>query len=322
MAGFFGLFDYSKPGKGVDVEAPPKKPFFRFFELYWRKFSRFVILSMLMFLFLLPIITVLYQYYYSWYYSILPEEKLEEMLQESKAQAEAQADPDSEDNKETILFFGFVPSILIGIASGLPQPVALFLVAVSVVFYGPVMCGMSYMLRNYVREEHAWMSDFFAQIKKNFPQGLALGLLELFAITMLFLNITSKATDDTASWIGASLPIVKYISIFLLIMILFVRQYMYVMAVTFKLRLIDIIKNSFAFAIAGLPRNFLVVFIEAVLVLAVIFVPYCDVLLLPFFFFSFTGFLTVFACYPLIHKHMLLPALERKKNEEQDQEPA
>lgn len=58
MAGFFGLFDYTKPGKGVDKNAPQKKRFFHFFELYFRKFWKLITLNLIYILFCIPIVTI------------------------------------------------------------------------------------------------------------------------------------------------------------------------------------------------------------------------------------------------------------------------
>jgi uncharacterized membrane protein YesL len=308
LAGFFGFFDYNKPGKGVDVNAPPKKPFFRFWELYWRKFSRFIVLNMLAFVFLLPLITVIFLFYVNWLDSIgvlammFPEEEL----------AEGGA-----------IFFGILFNMLVNISHSVPPQLALVLLVLSAVCYGPVMCGMTYVLRNYAREEHAWISDFFQRMKSNFRQGVVLGLLEIFALTTLFFNITAQTEDGTAAWLDASLPVIRYISIFLIVLILFARQYIYAMAVTFNLRLIGILKNAFAFAFLGLFRNTGVVLCSGVLLLTAMFVRFADVILLPFFFFSFTGFLTMFACFPLIHKHMILPVqtAEAGETDEDDEEP-
>ncbi len=58
MAGFFGLFDYTKPGKGVDKNSPQKKRIFVFFELYFRKFWKLITLNLIYILFCIPIITI------------------------------------------------------------------------------------------------------------------------------------------------------------------------------------------------------------------------------------------------------------------------
>lgn len=58
MAGFFGLFNYAKPGKGVDKGAPEKKRFFYFFELFGRKFWKLIQLNLIFLLFSIPIVTI------------------------------------------------------------------------------------------------------------------------------------------------------------------------------------------------------------------------------------------------------------------------
>ena len=42
MAGFFGLFDYQKEGPGVEKDAPKKKAFIVFFEIYLKNFWKFL----------------------------------------------------------------------------------------------------------------------------------------------------------------------------------------------------------------------------------------------------------------------------------------
>lgn len=54
----FGMFNYSKPGPGVDKDAPKKKRFFYFFELYFRKFWKLVQLNLLFCVCCLPIVTI------------------------------------------------------------------------------------------------------------------------------------------------------------------------------------------------------------------------------------------------------------------------
>ena len=54
----FGMFNYAKPGPGVDKDAPKKKRFFYFFELYFRKFWKWVELNLLFCLCCLPVVTI------------------------------------------------------------------------------------------------------------------------------------------------------------------------------------------------------------------------------------------------------------------------
>lgn len=58
MAGIFGFFDYSKPGKGVDKDEPVKPRFVHFWELFFRKFWKLIQLNLLYIAFCLPIVTI------------------------------------------------------------------------------------------------------------------------------------------------------------------------------------------------------------------------------------------------------------------------
>ncbi len=58
MAGFGGLFNYEKPGPGVDKNAPQKKGIALFFEILGSKFFNLITLSLLYWLFCLPIVTI------------------------------------------------------------------------------------------------------------------------------------------------------------------------------------------------------------------------------------------------------------------------
>ncbi len=50
--------DYEKAGAGISKHAPKKKPFFRFWEMYFERFWKLIKLSLLTFLFCIPIVTI------------------------------------------------------------------------------------------------------------------------------------------------------------------------------------------------------------------------------------------------------------------------
>lgn len=52
------MFDYEKAGRGVSKNAPKKKSFFAFFELYFRYWWRLVKLNLLTFIFCIPVVTI------------------------------------------------------------------------------------------------------------------------------------------------------------------------------------------------------------------------------------------------------------------------
>lgn len=57
MAGFFGLFNYSKEGPGVAKNAPEKRGFVRFFEIYSRKFWNLALAGLMWFAVCIPLLT-------------------------------------------------------------------------------------------------------------------------------------------------------------------------------------------------------------------------------------------------------------------------
>lgn len=57
LAGFFGLFNYAKEGPGVAKNAPKKRVFFAFMEIYGRKFWKLLIAGLLWAITALPILT-------------------------------------------------------------------------------------------------------------------------------------------------------------------------------------------------------------------------------------------------------------------------
>lgn len=56
--GFLGMFNYSKPGKGISKNAQEKKRFFEFFDIYFRNFGRLLKLHFIHLLFCIPIVTI------------------------------------------------------------------------------------------------------------------------------------------------------------------------------------------------------------------------------------------------------------------------
>ena len=132
MAGFLGFFNYEKEGKGVRKDEPQKKGVARFFELFFRKFWKYMQISMMYFITCIP----------------------------------------------AILFYYFLAMLLFQeIIEKAPETsvVATWYVNLLVIFFSasPFKAGFTYILRNFVREDHAWVfSDFFAHTKNNFKQAI------------------------------------------------------------------------------------------------------------------------------------------------------
>ncbi len=57
MAGFLGIGNYEKEGPGIDKNAPKKKTFIVFFEIFFRNVWKFITINFVYFLISLPVIT-------------------------------------------------------------------------------------------------------------------------------------------------------------------------------------------------------------------------------------------------------------------------
>lgn len=57
MAGFFGFLDFTKEGPGISKDAPKKKPFFVFFETFFRNFFKFFSINLVFCLLSIPLIS-------------------------------------------------------------------------------------------------------------------------------------------------------------------------------------------------------------------------------------------------------------------------
>lgn len=290
MAGFFGLFDFTKPGKGIEKDAPEKHPFFLFFELVWRKFGRLILLNLMYFVAVLPMLAAFYYVYYN---------ILLGMLSNTGADL-SQMGPN------------FLPGMIFEVSSMLPDVVKYLLLAASVFFYGPVTCGLTFMLRNFARQQHAWNSDFFDKIKQNFKQGLVLGLMDVAIICLFFFNVTIRPASGSSA--SSIITVAQYVSVGLLIIYLFMRNYLFIMAVTFDIKVRQIFKNAWIFAVIGLWRNALVLVVNALIMFFTLLFSLAELALVPLLLFSLTGFVSVFTCYPVIKKHMIDP--QTKASEE------
>lgn len=250
MAGFFGLFDYSKEGPGIDKNAPKKKGFIVFFEIFFRKFWKLICVNLLYVLISLPVLTM-----------------------------------------------------------------------------GLAEAGMTYITRNFAREKHAFVSgDFFDTIKKNWKQALSYGIINVVLSLLIAFDIWFFNANAASEEAG----IMQYILLALIFMVFiifsFMKYYIPMMIITFKLSLKQVFKNSLIFAFAGLKRNLL---ISLVLILCyavgfllvwgfgyigITIVLFLYILIFP----AFRSLLIQYNVFPLIKKHMIDPYYKEHPGEDKE----
>ena len=273
-------------------KSPVKNGLFLFLELYFRKFWRFISANLWYFIVTLPMLIFLF-----YLLNGIFADRLEAL------------------GEETILFagVGFIASFFSFIPSQLNIP----LLVLSVLLYGPATMGLTYVFRNFAREEHAWTSDLWSRAWSNARQGLVFGILDL-VLTYLFLLGIFGGIAPAGRTVGYALSaILKVICALALVVWLFMRHYTYLMAVTINLNVLQILKNAWLFVVLGFGRNLIsgVVTLAAVVV-SFLLAPLLTVITLPLFFYSFTWFCTIFTCYPVVKKYIILPALEREQKGE------
>lgn len=191
----------------------------------------------------------------------------------------------------------------------IPSNITLVFYALSllcILTFGLSNVGVTYIMRETVRGKvvMAW-ADFWSAIKKNWKQGLILGVFDIAVIYLLVydLIVFYQTSNDTTGAIGFTAILV--LSFTYLIM----RNYIYLMCVTFDFKFTRIINYAFRLALLGIKRNILgVVGILLVIYLnymvAVIFLPLG--LLLPFIFtVGISSFIGAYTAWPIVEKYLV-----------------
>jgi uncharacterized membrane protein YesL len=272
-----------KPGKGVDPDEPQKRPLFLYFELIWRKFSRFFFLNFCYSIIILPIALMVYS-------------AIMGMVVE-------RVDPELAGSLFSSLLFTMAYNFTVSV----PSFLRILLLVVSVILTGPATCGLTYITRNWVRQEHADLSDLKDRAVSNFKQGAVMGVIDVIVYVLLLQNVFMRTGGaEINEFTATALSVAQTLSFIGLAIYTFMRYYTYQMIVTFDMKLIHILKNAWLFSIMGIFRNILATIIVAV-TLFVFFLlhPIAELFFFFFFAFSYWSYSNNFITYPVIKKHMI-----------------
>jgi len=179
--------------------------------------------------------------------------------------------------------------------------------------FGLASAALSYVQRNYVRGEPVEMiDDFFGCMKRNWKQSIALGLLDLLFVFVIAFDLVNYLYANQSF----ALLLLLYLTVFFSAVYLMMRPYMYLMCVTFDIKLSKIIKNSWILAISGIRRNlFCGFFALLVVVLNFVvfgFIPSLGVAMFFVFTVSIAWFFQIYGAWPVVKKHMIDPFYEEK----------
>ena len=164
------------------------------------------------------------------------------------------------------------------------------------------------------------MSDFFSRAWSNAKQGLIFGILDILLVWLFVNGMFGNIAEVGKNASYAMSVILSVICAIALVIWIIMRHYTYLMAVTVNLSVVRILKNAWLFVVLGFGRNILSLLVEAAMLLVTfLLAPLLTVILAPLFTYSITWFATVFTCYPIVKKYLIVPALEA---EQQAAQPA
>ncbi len=273
-----GLFsvNYNKPGPGVDKDAPPKPRFFIFFEVLKRKFWNLIRVNLMYVLFNIPALLVAY------FIASMYMQKLQ---------------VDGGIGDFYIRFF-----------------LASFLTLLPIITVGPVQAGFTYILRNYSREEHAFIWwDFKETFQKNFKQGMA-----ITGIDIVIMYILSIALNFYTS--SSGLPAVAATSFIVLSTMIFAMMHLYIypMLVTVNLSLKNLYKNALIFSILKLFPNLLFLVLNIAISYAAFYNILIGIVLYVLLLPGLIGLMNNFYVNPIIKKYVIT-ATESEEPEESEE---
>ncbi len=309
----FKLFDLNRDGKGVEKE--DRKPtFLFFFKLLLRKFSSLLRLNVLMIFQVVPMLVWAFAYFLGEKTPLTTNYLFAPLYGINQISVTPGAAPLLD-----------LSSIQMGTPtfSTAIQIVLVVLFLILAVTWGWQNVGATYVLRGLVRGDAVFVfSDFFYAIKKNFKQGFLLGLIDFIICALLVVDITYcwfwQPPESFFSYFLAFAVVALSIIYFIM------RFYIYLLLITFDIKIFKLIKNAFIFSVLGIWRNVLAfggilifVLIHAAAAIYLSAFNFSLPILLPFIYaMPVTAFMAAYAAYPIIDKYMISPYAKEKDEEE------
>ncbi len=303
-----GIFNtYLKPGKGVKKgDVAESFGFKRFFTTFGDKFWRIVTLNLIYFLVNAPIFGLFA--YLAGVGGVPYRAPVNVMFQPLMGVMRHGENPALD------ALYGVVGT---QIEQGYPSFWTHLLLGVgllTLLTFGISNAAMTYIHRNFIRREPVDLAeDFLHCVKRNFKQSLLLGLVDLGVIFVIFFDLVSYFYS-TQSFV---LLLLFYLTGFLSILYFLMRPYLYLMCVTFDLKITKIFKNACILAVSGILRNLFCSFVALlVLILNVVvfaFIPSLGVGMLFIFTISIAWFCQVYGAWPVVKKYMIDPFYEETK---------
>ena len=309
------LFErYAKPGKGVTKEQAADRFGFRhFFVLLRDKFWNLVLLNFLFFVVNLPVLGLLA--YLANVGGNAFQAPVNPLFGPMQGVLRHGVTP------FTGTLYGVLGTQVEGYYPSTLTYVFLGVGTLTVITFGLGYAAMTYVQRNFVKGEPTTpLEDFFSAIRRNWKQGILLGILDLVMIFVILFDLTSYYYSNNSF----GFLILFYLTVFLSILYFFMRPYLYLQIVTFNVRIPKAIKNSYIMALAGVKRNLLCTVLSALLMVlnyvVFVFLPSIGVFMVFLLTVSLAWFLQIFAAWPVVKKYMIDPYYKEEKPDDSREE--
>ncbi len=180
-------------------------------------------------------------------------------------------------------------------------------------FFGPIFAGGLRITRDFVREEPVFMwGDFVSTIKKNLKQTVFFSIISYVGFSAFSYAIPAYYYLE-----GFTKYILFPVTMIAALVFIFSQYYYYIMAITCKLTVKELIKNSVIISIACIFRNILLTLIICVIIILIgvmavygIATPILFAIVFMFLLFFAIGFVLYsisFIAFPAIKKYIIDP---------------
>lgn len=239
---------YGKSGKGdYRKEDLPRTRWQLFWEMLRVRIAGLMRLNLVYMLIWLPAIIVLVFGAVSLTYTVLADDPAmadPAVVVEEGEMPSGQIDPVHIEAWDPAEVAGAVQSVIL---------LTLVLLVPCIAITGPFTAGLSYVTRNWARDEHAFaFSDFWDAVKANWKPSLVVSFITSLMPLVIYLCWTyyGQLANEHAFMV---LP--QTISVMVGLIWSLAVTYTYPMLVTYQMRLRDVLRNSFLLAVGRLPMS-------------------------------------------------------------------
>lgn len=300
------LLDPFRDGKGVEKgeDTTPNIKFF--FKSLWRKFPRLISINLIMILQYLPLLGAILTYFWA------DKTPTFTNLSYPLLYGIARFSGDSAD---------MMMASMAGIQLQIPVlslSVILLIVFFILLFgslFGIFNVAVTYYMREMIRGNPVFLfSDFKYAVKKNWKQGMIFGWIDTIILGVLAFDFANMPENGILYFIILGVAILYFI----------MRFYLYLMLITFDIKISKMFKNALIFVVLGIKRNLLAILWIIVMlglnVLIFILNMPLGIALPILYFLSFSTFTTAYAAYPVIKRYMIDPYENENPSEAAEEE--